>query len=133
MKAMKSLICMVAMVLAIPANAQTEETDTLAQDNDLCGTYLSLVLTSGNATLNNGTNGLGFYPISSSATAKANTAYFPISTQLLLDLESLDDVPTAIENTPMTQKEVAYDLSGRRIKNPARGLYVTRGRKYIKK
>ena len=45
----------------------------------------------------------------------------------------INDIPTAIKSMTATQKATYYDLSGRRVSQPTRGLYIVNGKKGIVK
>ena len=82
-------------------------------------------------------NGVGFYH-PNSTTLKANRAYLPKSNVAPLNSSfSLDfeNVSTGIEAaaTNAEQGAACYDLSGRRVNRPAKGLYVKNGKKIIVK
>ena len=82
-------------------------------------------------------NGVGFYH-PNSTTLKANRAYLPKSNVATLNSSfSLDfeNVSTGIEAaaTNAEQGAACYDLSGRRVNRPAKGLYVKNGKKIIVK
>ena len=82
-------------------------------------------------------SGVGFYH-PNSTTLKANRAYLPKSNVAALNSSfSLDfeNVSTGIEAaaTNAEQGAACYDLSGRRVNRPAKGLYVKNGKKIIVK
>ena len=82
-------------------------------------------------------SGVGFYH-PNSTTLKANRAYLPKSNVATLNSSfSLDfeNVSTGIEAaaTNAEQGAACYDLSGRRVNRPAKGLYVKNGKKIIVK
>ncbi len=82
-------------------------------------------------------NGVGFYH-PNSTTLKVNRAYLPKSNVAALNSSfSLDfeNVSTGIEAaaTNAEQGAACYDLSGRRVNRPAKGLYVKNGKKIIVK
>ncbi len=107
------------------------------------------------AVLKAGTDGLGFYPITSTTSVKANTAYLPENKQLLIDIATLDSPLTGIEapRYPSEGDEIVnrsssngkcYDISGRemakgrsakgdasRLKKLPRGIYVTNKQKFV--
>ena len=85
----------------------------------------------------NGGNGVGFYH-PNSTTLKENRAYLPASAvsgggmALALDFGGIN---TGIEAAIQTDEANAayYDLSGRRVMRPTKGIYVKNGRKvYVK-
>ena len=73
---------------------------------------------------------LGFYP-ASGRTVAADHAYLQTTVQeARIDL-TFDDDATAITtvSSPSAQPAAVYDLQGRRVAQPARGLYIVNGRK----
>ena len=79
--------------------------------------------------------GVGFYKLSDSGTIGANKAYLTYSGTLARECFLFGDA-TGISATLMNNEEVndeVYDLQGRRVSQPAKGLYIVNGKKYIKK
>jgi hypothetical protein len=73
---------------------------------------------------------LGFYP-ASGRTVAADHAYLQTTVpEARIDLTFSDDA-TAITtvSSPTAQPAAVYDLQGRRVAQPARGLYIVNGRK----
>lgn len=73
-----------------------------------------------------------------SFTAKANKAYLKLggtaNVQMLSIRQGMDGDETAVENSlalPKTEEMVYYDLTGRRVYNPGRGIYIVNGKKMI--
>ena len=85
---------------------------------------------------NSNTTGIGFYKMNGTATP--NKAYLPYPHEegtLVkgFSLISADDLETGIEDIKAKQQnEAVYDLSGRRVINPKRGLYITKGQKFVR-
>jgi len=93
-----------------------------------------------NFYLSNGSDGLGFYRVSSTRTMSANRAILQIPTWLnATQNESrainivFDDEMTGISDATVaeTQQADCYDLMGRRVAQPKRGLYIKNGKKMI--
>ena len=105
-------------------------------DNDLKGTMNSIT-NPGNAYVLNktATNGVGFYRLSSEGTIGAHKAYLTYSGDLAREFFLFDEATgiEAIDNGQLTIDNVVYDLQGRRVAQPAKGLYIVNGKKYIKK
>ncbi len=97
-----------------------------------------------------GTDGLGFYPLTTKTTIKANTAYLPENRQLIIDLATLDSPMTGVQAAEMVNGKLSngkcYDLSGRevvkgrsakrnasRLKKLPQGIYVTKKKKFVVK
>lgn len=89
------------------------------------------------ATLKNGEDGLGFYPVTTSTTIKANTAVVPGQRLLLIDLSTLEAPLTNIRNVEIPNSKSSdhkyFDLSGKPMKAERKGIYVQRNRKVILK
>ncbi len=95
-----------------------------------------------NYYLSAGTQGVGFYRVSSSVSLKANRAYLPArkalpnhaSTRGFIGFEisdgttALDPAPAA---TPATVPDIYYNLQGQRVDTPTKGLYIKNGKKVI--
>ena len=104
------------------------------QLNKVDGDYTNYVLAkkSGN---------LGFYAVKDGSTLGAHKAYLPLLTASLANLPSsapqlsliFDDEGTTgittTDNGQLMMDNVYYDLSGRRVENPAHGLYIVNGKK----
>lgn len=111
--------------------------------NILIGTNPRLTIAEGDKNnyyiFGNGSNGVGFYH-PNSITLKENRAYLPASAVTAsgsVNGFKLDfgGVNTGIEATIQADEANAtyYDLSGRRVIRPAKGIYVKNGRKvYVK-
>ena len=105
-------------------------------DNSLTGTMTSIT-NPGNAYVLNKKDGtgVGFYRLSSGGTIGANKAYLTYSGTLAREFFLFDEA-TGISATLMNNEEVngeVYDLQGRRVSQPTKGLYIVNGKKYIKK
>ena len=98
--------------------------------NSLLGTMTSIT-NPGNAYVLNkiGDNGVGFYKLKSTGTISANKAYLvgPVSAPefFLFDEATGIEMPTVEDNADA----VVYDLQGRRVQNPTKGLYIVNGKK----
>jgi hypothetical protein len=99
-----------------------------------------------NFILSNGSNGIGFYTLSKTGDIAAGKAYLllPTSTlpaanarriNLLFDDEENKETTGVNDGrSKMGEKSYSiYSLSGQRVKNPAKGLYVKNGKKIIVK
>lgn len=84
--------------------------------------------------------GVKFAPSSGSGTLAANRAYLQLPTPAGSAREYVlsfnDDELTgikAVESSKEKGADVCYDLSGRRVAQPTKGLYIMNGKKYIVK
>ena len=107
-------------------------TQTLS-GNQLQGTTSSMSGAAGNIyVLNKGTNGVGFYKLASDGTIGANKAYLTYSAPTATRGYFLFDETTGIEMPTVEDGNadaVFYDLQGRRVQNPTKGLYIVNGKK----
>ena len=90
--------------------------------------------------LYNGDQGLGFYKTTAeSFTVGANTAYLPASIGAVVgnarSFIALHNETTGIQTAETAQPASAdcYNLNGQRIAQPAKGLYIRNGQKYLVK
>ena len=84
---------------------------------------------------------VGFYPLSGKGTLKPYSAYLqlhidPIKSRgLVLNFSEDDTQTTGIVHTEITEStemaDAIYDLQGRRIEKPKKGLYIVNGRKSV--
>ena len=103
-------------------------------DNSLTGTMTNIT-NPGNAYVLNKKDGtgVGFYRLSSGGTIGANKAYLTYSGTLAREFFLFDEATgiEAIDNGQLTIDNVVYDLQGRRVAQPAKGLYIVNGKKVI--
>ena len=110
----------------------TPATTTQTLDgNQLQGTTAEMTGAAGNIyVLNKGTNGVGFYKLRASGTIGANKAYLQTTSGarefFLFDEATGIEMPTAED---VNADAVFYDLQGRRVQNPTKGLYIVNGKK----
>lgn len=85
--------------------------------------------------LHNGSNGVGFYQLKGNGTIGAHKAYMVINTSApAKEFYLLDNSLTGISTVKQSESqadEVIYDLQGRRITNPVKGLYIVNGKKVV--
>ena len=124
----------------------TEDTYTLtitdvtadATDNAFTGTNQQLTDIDKTAyyTLGYGSNGLGLYH-PNETTLRANVAFLQAGAQGVQGYRlMLDGTTTGIEGAPTAGADKAdtwYDLSGRRVTAPTKGVYIQNGRKVVVK
>ena len=82
---------------------------------------------------------VGFYPLSGKGTLKPYSAYLQLPTKsgsrgLVLNFEE-EGTPTGVGHTEITEStemaDAIYDLQGRRIEKPKKGLYIVNGKKVL--
>ena len=83
--------------------------------------------------LTNGAQGIGFYSCSG-GTLKANKAYLQLEgAQQALCMRIAGEI-TEIEQLTIDNGQLTiYDLQGRRVENPAKGIYIVNGKKVVVK
>ena len=82
----------------------------------------------------NGNKGFGFYKTTNTFTMGANTAYLPASAATARTFISLGNETTGVDDVSSKTEDVrgvVYDLSGRRVAQPTKGLYIVNGKKVI--
>ena len=101
--------------------------------NKVDGDYTNYILAKKNGNL-------GFYAVSDGSTLSAGKAYLPLPTAQLPSGAGarqmtmiFDDETTGIEdnNREIINNNCYYDLQGRRVSTPTRGLYIVNGKKVI--
>ena len=99
-------------------------------NNSLQGTMTSITNPGNAYVLNKGTNGVGFYKLASGGTIAANKAYLQ-TTSNAREFFGFGETTgiKAIENGQLTIDNEVYDLQGRRVVNPTKGLYIVNGKK----
>lgn len=106
------------------------------------GTYQASTLTAPNRNQLFLQNDKFYYPGTSNVTLNAFRAYFSVTKEvpeaatsrgIEIDLDG-DGISTGIdfiENKATGEVKVIYDLSGRRVANPSKGLYIVNGKKVV--
>ncbi len=128
----------------VPIIAESDD-NTL---NLLVGTLAKVTVNSKDDTYTNykftvkeGETEPGFYNFADNSTLSANKAYLRIPTAWLpstSDAKSVrmwfeDEEATGIDeiNTNRPDSDTIYDMQGRRVKNPSKGMYIVNGKKMI--
>ena len=110
-------------------------TTATLEGNQLVGTATAITNPGNAYVLNKGTNGVGFYKLSSTGTIGANKAYLTYSGPSTLARSFFGfDETTGIEMPTaevIDADAVVYDLQGRRVAQPTKGLYIVNGKKVI--
>ena len=118
----------------LPESSATGSSDTNA--NDLQGTMTSITNPGNAFVLNKDEGGVGFYKLSSGGTIGAHKAYLTYSGSLAREFFAFNEA-TGINSATLTNSEKVnnevYDLQGRRVVNPTKGLYIVNGKKVIKR
>lgn len=111
----------------------TENTQLNKELNKVDGDYTNYILAKKN-------NKLGFYAVTDGSTLSAGKAYLPLPTkQLPAGARQMtmifDDETTGVQQIQSNVKSNGeyYDLQGRRVLTPTRGLYIVNGKKVIVK
>ena len=122
----------------------TDAVDAVSGNDLVAGTGAAVATVDGtytNMILNNGSKGIGFY-FAAGQTVAANRAYLHIATTLAPDAVGagsrmsmvFDDEATGVDATLVNSEKVnseVYDLQGRRVAQPTKGLYIVNGKKVI--
>ena len=99
----------------------------------------NLAANNGYVLMATGTYGLGFYQNANAFTVGANTAYLPADFAggtPAREFFSLDDDATAISEAKSQQpmaNGLFFDLQGRKVAQPQKGLYIVNGKKVVMK
>jgi len=112
----------------------TAATDSYFSGNSLTGTMTDITNPDyGHIYVLNGTNGAGFYKLSSSGTIGANKAYLTYAGALAREFFLFDEATgiESIDHSPLTIDHSVYDLQGRRVAQPTKGLYIVNGKKVV--
>ena len=85
--------------------------------------------------LANLTKGLGFYKVSSSINIPANKAYLRVASGESRDFYGIDEETTGLNDVRSKMSEIRsdvfFDLQGRRVTQPTKGLYIVNGKKVV--
>ena len=118
----------------LPESSATGSEDTKA--NDLHGTSTAITNPGNAYVLNKKSAGVGFYKLSSGGTIGANKAYLTYPSSQAPDFLGFSEEVTAIDNVAKSQQPASgeyYDLQGRKVAQPTKGLYIVNGKKVVKK
>ena len=132
-----------AVILKSTASPIVMTLTSTASSNDFNGNSLKGVATAAGLTaadpsttfvLNNGTQGVGFYRLTSGKTLGVGKAYLTYSGSLAPEFLGFGET-TSIESLANGQQPTAngpyYDLQGRRVAQPIKGLYIVNGKKVV--
>ena len=103
--------------------------------NSLTGTMTSITNPGNAYVLNYKTaTGAGFYKLKATGTIGANKAYLTYRGSLAPEFFSFDGNTTSINEVRGKMEDVSgeyYDLQGRRVSQPTKGLYIVNGKKVV--
>ena len=110
-------------------------TTATLEGNQLVGTATAIT-NPGNAYVLNykDATGAGFYKLSSGGTIGANKAYLTYSSGAAPSFFGFDGNTTGIDATLVNSEKVnsvVYDLQGRKVAQPTKGLYIVNGKKVV--
>ena len=109
-------------------------TSATLEGNQLVGTATAITNPGNAYVLNKGAKGVGFYKLSASGTIGANKAYLTYSGSLAPEFFGFDGNTTSINEVRGKMEDVSgeyYDLQGRRVSQPTKGLYIVNGKKVV--
>jgi len=112
-------------------------TTATLEGNQLQGTAAEMTGAAGNIyVLNKKSDVVGFYKLSSTGTIGANKAYLTYSSgsSSAPSFFGFDGNTTGIDATLVNSEKVnsvVYDLQGRRVAQPTKGLYIVNGKKVV--
>ena len=111
-------------------------TTATLEANELKGTTAEMTGAAGNIyVLNKKSDVVGFYKLSSTGTIGANKAYLTYSGPSTLARSFFGfDETTGIDATLVNSEKVnsvVYDLQGRKVAQPVKGLYIVNGKKVV--
>ena len=120
-------------VIPVAANGAT---DVSANKLEGVLTNTEIAAEAGYVLMNDATNGIGFYKNASTFTVGANTAYLPAnfdgSSVASRPFFSFGDDATGInevEGAKNNTEGAIFDMMGRKVAQPTRGLYIVNGKK----
>ena len=107
-------------------------TTTTLEGNQLVGTATAITNPGNAYVLSKGAKGVGFYKLSSGGTIGANKAYLTYSAgarEFFLFDETTGIISVNGSGLMVNGSDGCYDLQGRRVANPTKGLYIVNGKK----
>lgn len=118
--------------------AITYSRDDAPQSGALVGAYKTTNADDGNYVLQNGAEGVGFYKLVAASNHVINPfrAYLSSAENaaarlaIVFDDEDVTGIET-VDHEPSTENQQYYDLSGRKVAQPTKGLYIVNGRKVV--
>ena len=131
-----------AVILKSTAGTITMTLTSTASGNDFDGNSLEGVWDEAGLTaadpsttfvLNNGTQGVGFYRLATGKTLGVGKAYLTYDGALAPEFLGFGETTaiSTIEKMRNVENETFYDLQGRRVAQPTKGLYIVNGKKVV--
>ena len=132
-----------AVILKSTAGTITMTLTSTASGNDFTSNSLEGVWDAAGLTaadpsttyvLNNGSQGVGFYKLAAGKTLGVGKAYLTYSGSLAPEFFGFDGNTTGIDATLVNSEKVnsvVYDLQGRKVAQPVKGLYIVNGKKVV--
>jgi hypothetical protein len=123
-----------------PVMTLTTEASGNSDSNSLEGVSDAAGLTAADPSttfvLNNGTNGVGFYKLKAGKTLGVGKAYLTYDSSTAPSFFGFGDDATSIKSltpapSPTGEGSGYFDLQGRRVAQPTKGLYIVNGKKVI--
>ena len=118
----------VTIPLTFDSPDEIADNDLLVSDGTVTGDESTIYV------LANGTSGVGFYLLKSGDVLAAGKAYLKVSDGAARRFIGFGDESTGIQTVANSQQPTAnscYDLQGRRVAEPAKGLYIVDGKKVV--
>ena len=129
---LKSTASPIVMTLASTASSNDFSSNSLQGVSAAAG--LTAADPSTTFVLNNGSQGVGFYRLTSGKTLGVGKAYLTYSGSTAPEFLGFGET-TGIENIAKSQEPTAngqyFDLQGRRVAQPTKGLYIVNGKKVV--
>ena len=117
-------------------NITVAESNTDVSANKFKGVIANTEVDAGIYVLMNINNVVGFYQTKNAFTVGANTAYLPADVmaeaRAFISLDG-DEATGIAEVKGSAAEQQVYDLQGRRVAQPVKGLYIVNGRKVVVK
>ena len=132
-----------AVILKSTSGTITMTLTSTASSNDFNGNSLKGVSEAAGLTaadpsttfvLNNGAGGVGFYKLASGKKVGVGKAYLTYDGALAREFFGFEDETTAIsaiEKMSNGENETYFDLQGRKVAQPTKGLYIVNGKKVV--
>ena len=118
---------------SITMTPTTSESSDDYSGNSLIGTMTSITNPGNAYVLNKDSQGVGFYKLSTGGTIGANKAYLTYSASAR-DFFGFDETTGISEKVIVNSEKFDgewYDLGGRRIAQPTKGIYIINGKKIV--